>query len=63
MKRVTVLLPELLIEDATKASGVGLTPTIRLGLDALIRSKAYRELKGLRGKVKLSLDVGELRRD
>jgi hypothetical protein len=50
MKRVTVLLPELLIEDATKASGVGLTPTIRLGLEALIRSKAYRELNNYRLK-------------
>lgn len=63
MQKVTVLLPKPLIEAAKKASGAGLTPTIRQALEALIQSEAYRELKRLRGKVKLSLNVDELRRD
>jgi hypothetical protein len=63
MQKVTVLLPKPLIEEAKRASGAGLTPTIRQGLEALIRSEAYRELRRQRGKVKLSLNVEELRRD
>ena len=61
--KVTVILPTALVEKATRASGVGLTPTIRQGLEAVIVSDAYRQLRKLRGKVRLSIDVKELRRD
>ena len=57
------ILPTALVEKATRASGVGLTPTIRQGLEAVIASDAYRQLRKLRGKVRLSIDVKELRRD
>ena len=62
-QKVTVILPKVLVEKATRASGVGLTPTIRQGLEAVIVSDAYRQLRKLRGKVRLSIDVKELRRD
>ena len=62
-QKVTVILPRALVEKATRASGVGLTPTIRRGLEAVIVSDAYRQLRQLRGKVRLSIDVQELRRD
>lgn len=63
MRKVTVMLPKDLVERATKASGVGLTPTIRKGLEAVAASDAYERILRRRGKVHLSIDVDELRRD
>jgi hypothetical protein len=63
LQKVTVLLPKNLVRRATQASGAGLTPTIREGLEAVVRSRAYRRLREMKGKLHLSLDVRELRRD
>jgi hypothetical protein len=63
MRKVTVMLPKELVERATKATGVGLTPTIRKGLEAVAASDAYERILRRRGKVHLSIDVDELRRD
>jgi hypothetical protein len=63
MQKVTVLLPKGLVRKATKASGAGLTPTIRQGLEAIIAAGAYQKLRLLQGKVKFSIDLKELRRD
>lgn len=60
---MTVLLPKSLVRKATRASGAGLTPTIRQGLQAVVRSDAYRRLRQMRGKLRLSIDVDELRQD
>jgi hypothetical protein len=60
MKKVTVILPADLLERATMATGKGIEPTIREGLEALVSSHAW---EGLRGKVKLSMNLDELRRD
>lgn len=62
-QKVTVILPKALLRRATRTSGEGLTPTIRHGLEALVRSEAYRSLRRMRGKLRLSIDVKELRRD
>jgi hypothetical protein len=63
MRKVTVVLPKDLVERATRASGVGLTPTIRKGLESVIVADAYERILRRRGKVHLSIDVDELRRD
>jgi hypothetical protein len=63
LKKVTVMLPEELLTRATAATGKGITPTIREGLEAMAASHAYEGLRRLRGKVKLTLDVEALRRD
>lgn len=62
-RKVTLMLPEELIESALKASGANMTATVRQGLELIAASKAYASLKALRGKVKTSLDLTELRRD
>jgi hypothetical protein len=62
-KKITVVLPEDLLTRATTATGKGITPTIRAGLEAMAASGAYEGLRRLRGKVKLSIDVDALRRD
>ena len=63
LRKVTLLLPEELIDRAIAASGTGLTPTIRKGLETVIASKAIADVHALRGKVRISIDVDELRRD
>jgi hypothetical protein len=63
MQKVTVMLPKTLVQKATRATGVGITPTIRKGLEAMAASEAYERLRKLRGKVRLSINVEELRRD
>lgn len=63
LRKVTVLLPADLVKRATKATGLGLTPTIRKGLESMAAAEAYAGLRKMRGKVKLSLDVEELRQD
>jgi hypothetical protein len=63
MQKVTVMLPRDLVERAKRASGLGLTPAIRQGLEAVAATAAYEELRKMRGKVKFSIDLAELRRD
>jgi hypothetical protein len=63
LKKVTVMLPVDLLERSTSATGKGITSTIREGLEAIAASKAYEGFRGLRGKVKLSIDQEVLRRD
>jgi len=63
MRKVTVMLPKDLVDRATKASGKGLTPTLRQGLESILVANAYRRLRARRGKVRLSINVDELRED
>jgi hypothetical protein len=63
LRKVTVLLPADLVKRATKATGLGLTPTIRRGLESIAAGEAFDGLRRLRGKLKLSLNVDELRQD
>jgi hypothetical protein len=63
LRKVTLMLPKRLIEEAVAASGVGLTPTVRQGLQSVVAAKAYADARALRGKVKFSLDFDALRRD
>jgi hypothetical protein len=63
MRKVTVMLPKDLVERATKATGVGLTPTIRKGLESVVLAGAYRRIRERRGKVHLTINVDELRED
>jgi hypothetical protein len=63
MQKVTVMLPRDLVERAKRASGLGLTPAIRRGLEAVAATEAYETLRRLRGKVKFSVALKDLRRD
>jgi hypothetical protein len=63
LRKLTIEVPEDLLERATAASGLGITPTVRRGLELVAASRAYAELRRLRGKVKFSIDLAELRED
>jgi hypothetical protein len=63
MQKVTVMLPRDLVERAKRVSGLGLTPMIRRGLEAVAATHAYETLRQLRGKEKSSISLKELRGD
>jgi hypothetical protein len=62
-RKITVEVPEDLLERALRSSGEGVTATIRRGLEVVAAGQAYEGLKALRGKVRLSIDLDRLRED
>jgi len=62
-RKITVDVPEVLLEKAQQATGSGITQTVRTGLQLVAASQAYDRLLELRGKVKFSLTWEELKDD
>lgn len=63
IKKVTVHLPNDLLVRAQKSTGLGITETVRIGLQAVAASEAYRALRKLKGKITFSLDLKKIRDD
>jgi hypothetical protein len=62
-RKITVELPEKLLELAQEASGEGITQTIRIGLQLVAASRTYARLRQMRGKVRFSRSAAELKAD
>ncbi len=62
-RKITIELPEVLVKKALKASGEGLTPTIRKGLELITAAKVFEDLRRWRGKYKSSVSLARLRED
>jgi hypothetical protein len=62
-QKVTAHLPAELLRRAQEMTGQGITETLKRALEELTTAEAYRRLRLLRGKVQLSIDLAELRRD
>lgn len=62
-RKLTIMIPEDLLKKAQEATGEGVTPTIRRGLEIVAAGRAYEKLRRLRGKVKFSIDFKKLRED
>jgi hypothetical protein len=62
-QKVTVHLDRDLLRRAQRRTGQGVSATIRHGLELVAASDVYDKIRGLRGKVKFSIDLGELRED
>lgn len=56
-RRVTANLPIDLLDQATRASGKGITETLVAGLTLVKRSAAARKARALRGRIHLNLDL------
>ncbi len=56
-KRVTANLPKNLLDEATKASGKGVTATLIEGLELVRRSAAFEKAMALKGKIHLDVDL------
>ena len=63
MRKITVEVPEDLLERALASSGEGITGAVRRGLTLVAAGRAYDDLRRLRGKVKFGLDLDALRQD
>jgi hypothetical protein len=62
-RKITVEVPEDLLEKAQQASGTGVTQTVRAGLQLVAASRTYARILRLRGKVRFSRTLAELRAD
>ncbi|HSW49454.1 MAG TPA: hypothetical protein VLH09_04730 [Bryobacteraceae bacterium] len=62
-RKITVEVPAVLLEKAQRASGAGITHTVRTGLQLVAASQAYRQLRQLRGKVRFTRTFAELKAD
>jgi hypothetical protein len=62
-RKITVLVQSDLLVRAQKAAHAGISETIRKGLELLAASDVYDGLLKMRGKVKFSINLNELRRD
>ena len=62
-RKITVEVPEELLAEAQKASGEGITQTVRTGLQLVAASRTYARLRQLRGKVRFARSWTELKDD
>lgn len=62
-KKITVQIPGGLLKKAQSATGEGITPTIRQGLELLAAARAYSKLRRLRGKIRFGINLKKLRED
>jgi hypothetical protein len=62
-RKITVEVPADLLEKAQRASGEGVTGTVRTGLQLVAASHAYATLRQLRGKVRFSKTLSQLKAD
>jgi hypothetical protein len=62
-RKITVEVPEKLLEKAQRASGTGVTQTVRAGLQLVAASRTYARLRRFRGKVRFSRTLAELKAD
>ena len=56
-------VPAELLETAQKASGEGITQTVRAGLQLVAASRTYARLRQLRGRVRFSRTAREFKAD
>lgn len=62
-QKITVEVPRDLLSKAQRASGKGITQTVRTGLQLLAASQAYDRLLRSQGKVRFSRSWQELKDD
>jgi hypothetical protein len=62
-RKITVEVPPDLLDRAQKATGAGITQTVRTGRQLVAASQAYAQLRQLRGKVRFSRTLADLKAD
>jgi hypothetical protein len=62
-RKITIEIPPELLDRAQRASGVGITQTVRAGLQLVAASQTYEKLRGLRGKVRFTRTSAYLKVD
>jgi len=62
-RKITVEIPRDLLDRAQKASGTGITQTVRMGLQLVAASRTYARLRQFRGNVRFSRRLADLKAD
>jgi hypothetical protein len=62
-RKITLHVPEELLDRAQRSSGQGITETVRQGLRLVAAGDTFRRVSKLRGTVKFSIDPTRLRDD
>lgn len=62
-QKITAHLPIDLLHDAQAVTKKGITETLKIALTELARANAYEDLRKMRGKIKFSINLKELRKD
>ncbi len=63
LRKITVSIPARDLQLAQDLTGKNVTETVRIALHRLAQMHVQQRLLALRGKVKFSLDLDELRHD
>lgn len=63
IRKSTVELPVDLLKEAQQVTKQGITPTLRRGLEILRAQRAYERLLEMRGQVRFSVTLDDLRDD
>jgi hypothetical protein len=62
-RKITIEVPSNLLARAQAATGLGVAQTVRSGLELLAASRALARLRQLRGKVRFSRSLTDLKAD
>ena len=62
-RKITVEVPADLLARAQRASGTGVTHTVRTGLSLVAASQAYARLRQWRGQVRFTRSLAQLKSD
>ncbi len=62
-QKITAHIPVHLLHEAQSATGKGITETLKIALGQLTHASAYENLRKMRGKIKFSIDLKNLRKD
>ena len=62
-QKITANLPSELVGEALKNTGLGITETLKRGLELLNASSFYEEALSKKGKIKFGISVKSLRQD
>jgi Arc/MetJ-type ribon-helix-helix transcriptional regulator len=62
-RKITVEVPKDLLEKAQQASGTGTSQTVRAGLRLVAASRTYARVLRLRGKVRFTRTLADLKAD
>jgi Arc/MetJ-type ribon-helix-helix transcriptional regulator len=62
-RKITVEIPAELLEKAQRATGGGVSQTVRTGLQLLAASETYARLRKLRGNVRFATPLADLKAD
>jgi hypothetical protein len=62
-RKITVEVPAELLQRAQRAGGTSITQTVRTGLQLVAASQIYARLRQLRGKVRFTRTLAELKAD